>query len=164
MAEVRKCELKIEYFITGDPTKNAIVTVNCILAFTEGEAGKNYHLRIHLYGEDKPGDEQKGPLNTLNNIPIFVFRFGNLPFALKDFKTVEAVPGEHSYEFSQEVSMVVLDEDKGLKYFRKPAGSEDPQDDLIFKEPFSDEIYAIVSISDEMRSETIQLSYSRTPL
>ncbi len=147
MAEVKNVVLAPITPVGGNKLK---VDVSYKLVFSPGEAGKQFKVAISLFGEDKAGDDEPAIVSFHGPQPLYTFSFGSAPFVRK-FKTITAQAGEQSItEPSQEVDKETLNEDPGV--------TQKVVQGVVVKHPHADEIYAVVSVSGEARSNTFQLT------
>lgn len=148
MAEVKEVVLAPITPVGGNKLK---VDVSYKLVFSPSEAGKKFKVAISLFGEDNAGDDEPAGITTLNGPqPLYTFGFGTAPF-IKKFKTITAEAGEQSVtEPSREVEKETLNEDPGV--------TQKVVQGIVVKHPHADEIYAVVSVSGEARSNTFQLT------
>lgn len=156
MAQVSKVVLQIGPGSVPDKRK---ITVNYQLAFSASEVGQKFKLAIHLFGEDKPGDDEKSvPIFGTTPKPIYTFSFGQLPVVIKTpFKTVTAQAEAQSFSESREVNRETLNEDPGSDEIQIPIPNPPfpPLPGGKIEIPHSDEVYAVVSIiASEARSPT----------
>lgn len=139
MAEVQHVQLDIDYPATGSGV--AHVEVRSRLVFAAEDQGKDFALRIALFGSDSgegtPQDAGSAPLHTFH-------------FPRGDFVSIRAVHGTLMRVDTVDLDMAVLDEDKGysMGYILAPLG---------------DEIYAVVSLSAEARSNIVHMEYTGKP-
>jgi hypothetical protein len=147
MAEVKNVVLAPITPVGADKLK---VDVSYKLVFSPSEAGKQYKVAISLFGEDLAGDDEPAGFAPNGPQPLYTFGYGLAPLA-KKFKIITALAGEQSVvEPSREVDKAVLDEDPGVTL--TSAGG------VIVKHPHADEIYAVVSVTGEGRSNTFQVT------
>jgi len=147
MAEVKEVVLAPITPVSGNKLK---VDVSYKLVFSPSEAGKKFNVAISLFGEDKAGDDEPAIVTFNGPQPLYTFGFGTAPF-IKKFKTITAQAGEQSVtEPSREVDKETLNED--------PGANEEDVEGITVKHPHKDEIYAVVSVSGEARSNTFQLT------
>ena len=147
MAEVKNVVLAPITPVGADKLK---VDVSYKLVFSPSEAGKKYKVAISLFGEDLPGDDEPAGIAPNGPQPLYTFGYGLAPFTQK-FKTITATAGEQGVvEPSREVDKAVLDEDPGVT--SKSVGG------VVVKHPHADEIYAVVSLTGEGRSNTFQVT------
>lgn len=137
MAQVHKVELEIAYPASGSGT--AHVEVRSWLAFTAEDDGREFKLRIALFGSDAGEGTPPG------GKPLYRFRFPRRTFA-----SIRAVPGIHTRVDSVDLEMSVLDEDPGYSLGRVVA-------------PLGDEVYAVASLSVEARSDIVRMQYAGRP-
>ncbi|MBA2647402.1 MAG: hypothetical protein H0U81_11460 [Pyrinomonadaceae bacterium] len=148
MAEVKNVVLAPITSVGGNKLK---VDVSYKLVFSPSEAGKQFKVAISLYGEDIAGDDEPAGITAFHGPqPLYTFDFGNAPFVRK-FKTITAQAGEQSVtEPSREIAKETLNEDPGV--------TQKVVQGVVVKHPHADEIYAVVSVSGEARSNTFQLT------
>jgi|SRR5215203_2110668 len=146
MAEVKDVVLGPITPVGGDKLK---VDVSYKLVFSPSEAGKKFKVAINLFGEDLAGDDEPGVINLNGPQPLYTFSFGTLPS--RKFKTITAQAGEQLVvELSREVDKALLDED--------PGATQVLVQEQLVTHPHADEIYAVVSVTGEGRSNTFQVT------
>ncbi len=146
MAEVKNIVLAPITPAGGNKRK---VDVSYKLVFSPNEAGKQFKVAISLFGEDKPGDDEPSVVAFHGPQPLYTFSFGDAPFVRK-FKTITAQAGEQNItEPSREVDKEILNEDPGVNQIVVQG--------TVNTIPHADEIYAVVSVTAEARSNTFQL-------
>ena len=146
MAEVKEVVLAPITSVAGNKRK---VDVSYKLEFSPSEAGKQFKVAISLFGEDISGDDEPAILTLNGPQPLYTFSYGSSPLK-KKFKIITAQAGEQGFtEPSQEVDKEILDED--------PGANEKVVQGIVTKIPHTDEIYAVVSVTAEARSNTFQL-------
>ena len=131
MAKIKNTKLTVGQ---GSQSNKAKITVKSQVEFTQADTG-DWKVGIKLFGDDTAeggGSPQ-----------IYKFMFGN--FIQKDFKIIQATPGEIPIVESREIDWGVLDEDPGTKVpLNAPQGSPGP--------PFKDEVFAKVTLTREGKS------------
>jgi len=131
MAKIKSTLLAVAQ---GSQSNKAKVTVKSQVEFTQADTG-DWKVGINLFGDDTP-DGGGTPL-------IYTFKFG--VFLQKDFKIIQATPGEMQIAESREINWGVLDEDPGEKIPQNaPPGSPGV--------PLQDEVFAKVSLTREGKS------------
>jgi hypothetical protein len=126
------------------------VDVSYKLVFSPSEAGKKFKVAINLFGEDIAGDDEPAILTLNGPQPLYTFSYESPLQLKKKFKIITAQAGEQSFtEPSQEFDKEILDED--------PGATQKVVQGVVTKIPHSDEIYAVVSVTAEARSNTYQL-------
>jgi hypothetical protein len=131
MAKIKSTKLTV---VQGSQSNKAKVTVKSLVEFTQGDTG-DWKVGINLFGDDT-ADGGGTPL-------VYTFKFGI--FIQKDFKIIQATPGEVQITESREINWGVLDEDPGEKIPQNaPQGSPGP--------PFKDEVFAKVTLTREGKS------------
>ncbi|MEP6637666.1 MAG: hypothetical protein ABJB97_13160 [Acidobacteriota bacterium] len=133
MAKIKSTELAVAQ---GSQSNKAKVTVKSQVEFTQGDTG-DWKVGINLFGDDT-ADGGGTPL-------IYTFKFGNSIFVQKDFKIIQATPGEMQITESREINWGVLDEDPGEK---KPQNAPPGSPGL----PLKDEVFAKVTLTREGKS------------
>ena len=147
MAEVKNVVLAPITPVGADKLK---VDVSYKLVFGPSEAGKQYKVAISLFGADLAGDDEPAGFALNGPQPLYTFGYGLAPFT-KKFKTITAVAGEQSVvEPSREVDKALLDED--------PGATQVLVQGQLVTHPHADEIYAVVSVTGEGRSNTFQVT------
>lgn len=130
MAKIKSTKLTVAQ---GSLSNKAKVTVKSQVEFTQADTG-DWKVGINLFGDDTP-DSGGTPL-------IYTFKFG---FLQKDFKIIQATPGEVQIAESREINWGVLDEDPGEKIPQNaPQGSPGV--------PLKDEVFAKVTLTREGKS------------
>jgi hypothetical protein len=130
MAKIKSTALTVAQ---GSLSNKAKVTVKSQVEFTQADTG-DWKVGINLFGDDTP-DGGGTPL-------IYAFKFG---FLQKDFKIIQATPGEVQINESREINWGVLDEDPGTKAPQNaPPGSPGI--------PLKDEVFAKVILTREGKS------------
>ena len=126
------------------------VDVSYKLVFSPSEAGKKFKVAISLFGEDIPGDDEPANLTLNGPQPLYTFSYGSPLQLKKNFKVITAQAGEQSFtEPSREVDKEILNEDPGVNQIVVQG--------IVNTIPHADEIYAVVSVTAEARSNTFQL-------
>ncbi|MCA1630806.1 MAG: hypothetical protein LC785_04565 [Acidobacteria bacterium] len=147
MAEVKNVVLAPITPVGADKLK---VDVSYKLVFSPAEAGKQFKVSINLFGEDLAGDDEPAGPALNGPQPIYTFSYGLAP-ATKKYKIITAVAGEQSVvESPREVDKGLLDEDPGI--------TQELVQGVLIKHPHADEVYAVVSLSGEARSNTFQIT------
>ncbi|AMY08561.1 hypothetical protein LuPra_01764 [Luteitalea pratensis] len=147
MAEVKDVVLAPVTPVAGNKLK---VDISYKLVFSPSEAGKKFKVAIDLYGETIAEDNEPLVANFQGPKALYTFSFGTLP-QIRKYKLITAQAGELSVsEPSREVDKAVLNEDPGSKQILV-AGQVDTIEN-------ADEIYAVVSVSSEARSNTYQIT------
>jgi len=145
MAEVKEVVLAPITSVAGNKRK---VDVSYKLEFSPSEAGKQFKVAISLFGEDISGDDEPSILTLNGPQPLYTFSYGS-PLK-KKFKIITAQAGVQSVtELSREVDKEILDED--------PGATQKVVQGVVITIPHADEIYAVVSVTAEARSNTYQL-------
>ena len=146
MAEVKDIVLAPITPVAGDKLK---VDLTYKLVFNASETGKKFKVTINLYGEDLTGDNEPAGLDLQGPKALYTFGFGTAPL-IKKYKLITAQAGEHSVtEPSREVDKTLLNEDPG--FTQKIVAGQ------VVTVQHPDEIYAVVSVSSEAHSNTIQI-------
>jgi hypothetical protein len=131
MAEIIQSHIHID----GPTNGTRLVKVTYALSFTPEEQGKVYKLGIALYGQDAAGDEEGAQPPQL----IYNFKWGG--FVSWPFKVITASAGIFGpFTEPRYVNRAVLNEDPGSG----PAPLQVPN---------SDEVFALVSLSLDKRSD-----------
>jgi len=131
MAKIKSTKLTVAQ---GSQSNKAKVTVKSQVEFTPDDTG-DWKVGINLFGDDT-ADGGGTP-------QIYTFKFGN--FIQKDFKTIQATPGELEINESREIDWGVLDEDPGTKAPQNaPPGAPGV--------PLKDEVFARVTLTREGKS------------
>ncbi len=147
MAEVKNVVLAPITSVGGSKLK---VDVSYKLVFSPSEAGKQFKVAISLFGEDKSGDDEPAGIVLNGPQPLYTFGFGIAPLT-KKFKIITAQAGEQSVtEPSREIDKETLNEDPGV--------TQKVTQGVVVNHPHADEIYAVVSVIGEARSNTFQLT------
>jgi len=147
MAEVKDVVLAPITSVGGNKLK---VDVSYKLVFSPVEAGKKFKVAISLFGEDQAGDDEPAGIALNGPQPLYTFGFGIAPL-VKKFKIITAQAGEQSFtEPSREVAKETLNED--------PGANQVVVQGTVVTHPHADEIYAVVSVIGEARSNTFQLT------
>jgi len=147
MAEVKEVVLAPITSVAGNKRK---VDVSYKLVFSPSEAGKNFKVAISLFGEDISGDDEPAVVTLNGPQPLYTFSYGNQLQLKKKFKIITAQAGEQSFtEPSREVDKEILNED--------PGANQIVVQGQVQTIPHADEIYAVVSVTAEARSNTYQL-------
>ncbi len=147
MAEVKNVVLAPITAVGGNKLK---IDVSYKLVFSPAEAGKQFKVAISLFGEDKSGDDEPAVLTLNGPQPLYTFRYGMAP-SLKQFKNITAQAGEQSVtEASREIDKEILNEDPGV--------TQTIVQGVPVTHHHADEIYAVVSLIGEGRSNTFQLT------
>ena len=131
MAKIKSTKLTVGQ---GSQSNKAKVTVKSQVEFTQPDTG-DWKVGINLFGDDTA--EGGGTAQ------IYTFKFGN--FIQKDFKIIQATPGELEINESREIDWVVLDEDPGEK---KPQNAPQGSPGV----PLKDEVFAKVTLTREGKS------------
>jgi hypothetical protein len=129
MAAVNNVGLTIEPGAT-DATRK--VTVKYLLGFESAEVGLPFEVRIDLFGEDKPGDDE-APSGGSKPVASFGFPFIN-------YKVVTGHTHTVLYQETRQVSEEALNEDPGVTILH-------PDINTTVKVPHHDEIFARVSVA-----------------
>ena len=133
MAKIKNTAITVAQ---GSQSNKAKVTVKSTVEFTQADTGE-WKVGINLFGDDT-ADGNGTPL-------IYTFKFGNNIFLQKDFKIIQATPGEIPIAESREINWTVLDEDPGTKAPQNaPPGSPGV--------PLKDEVFAKVTLTREGKS------------
>lgn len=131
MAKIKTTKLTVGQ---GSLSTKANVTVKATVEFTQADTG-DWKVGINLFGDDSA--EGGGTPQ------IYKFMFGN--FIQKDFKIIQATPGEMEINESREINWGVLDEDPGTKAPQNaPPGAPGV--------PLKDEVFAKVALTREGKS------------
>jgi hypothetical protein len=147
MAEVKNVVLAPITPVGADKLK---VDVSYKLVFGPSEAGKQFKVAISLFGEDAAGDDEPAGLTLTGPQPLYTFGYGIAPHTRK-YKTITAQAGEQSFtELSREVDKGVLNED--------PGATQTMTQGVVVTHEHADEIYAVVSVIGEGRSNTFQVT------
>ena len=147
MAEVKNVVLAPITPVGADKLK---VDVSYKLVFGPSEAGKQYKVAISLFGEDLAGDDEAAGFAPNGPQPLYTFGYGMAPLT-KKYKTITALAGEQLVvEPSREVDKALLDEDPGVNQILVQGET--------ITHPHADEIYAVVSVTGEGRSNTFQVT------
>jgi hypothetical protein len=131
MAEIVQSHIDI-----GGPTNGTRqVNVTYTLSFTPEEQGKVYKLGIALYGQDAAGDEEGAKPPRL----IYDFKWGG--FVSWPFKAITASAG-------------IVGPSTESRYVNRAALNEDPgSGPAPLQQPYTDEVFALVSLSLDKRSD-----------
>jgi hypothetical protein len=132
MAKIKSTELAV---VQGSQRSKAKVTVKSRVEFTTDDTG-DWKVGINLFGDDI-AEGGGTPL-------IYTFKFGSFVLQ-KDFKIIQATPGEMQITESREINWGVLDEDPGTK---KPQNAPPGAPGL----PLKDELFAKITLTREGKS------------
>jgi hypothetical protein len=148
MAQVQKVELEVKRQ-SSNIKGTAEVIVRSTLSFAAEEIGKDFKLRIALYGSD-PEEPKEADVENDSKHPVYVFQFSNPPMILpkRDYTIIHAISGTIIHEETRLIPVAFFNEDADLKQSHY----------LIL--PIPDSIYAVVNLSIEKHSNTIQLLYA----
>jgi len=133
MAKIKSTVLTVAQ---GSQSNKAKVTVKSLVEFTQGDTG-DWKVGINLFADDTADDG--------GTPKIYTFKFGNSFPLQKDFKIIQATPGEMPIAESREIDWGVLDEDPGTK---KPLNAPPGAPGV----PLKDEVFAKVTLTREGKS------------
>jgi hypothetical protein len=121
---------------------NSSVHVTAKVLFEAFEVGKEFKMRIELFGKEIPDDDEPGTNFSFNPKPLATFSFGQAPFSWP-YKKITATAGEMPIDETNPITTSKLNEDSdhGEFVFGFP-----PQKIPI---PHDDEIVARVTVAQE---------------
>lgn len=137
MATVQDVKINID-----QDSPNSSVHVTAKVLFEAFEVGKEFKMRIELFGKEIPNDDEPGTNFSFNPKPLATFSFGQAPL-FRPYKQITATVGELLIDETKPITTSKLNEDPkhGVIEFGFP-----PQQILIAHD---DEIVARVTVAQE---------------
>jgi hypothetical protein len=137
MATVQDVKINID-----QASPDSAVHVTATVLFEPFEVGKEFKMRIELFGKEIPNDDEPGTNFSLNPKPLATFSFGQAPF-IRSYKQITATASEMPINETQPVTTTKLNEDP--KHTKLVFGFP-PQQILMAHD---DEIVARVTVAQE---------------
>ncbi|MGE5519886.1 MAG: hypothetical protein ACM3VS_08180, partial [Candidatus Dadabacteria bacterium] len=113
MAQVQKVELDIKRQ-SSSLKGTTEITVRSTLSFSLDELGKDFKLKIALYGaEQAESATEENPAHQ----PLYLFLFSNPPMILpkRDYTVIHPITPTLLHEETRLIPVGVLDEDPGVR-------------------------------------------------